>query len=170
MVRIVDGDIVPDDDPRARPAPADASRVQLRPATTSLFDWNAPIVRTCPPGRGEARWFGLPDVQVYGCRVRTPHVLAVALATYVFSWRGLVLGLAVLYAHLLQRRGPTATTTSTSPGIAQAVRDYWERPPPGRATTSRTRAPSVGASEPRTSGTSEASTRAFSGRARRLDE
>lgn len=169
MVRIVDGDIVPDDDPRVQQRPADASRVQLRPATTSLFDWNAPIVRTCPPGRGEATWFGLPDVQIYGCRVRTPHVLATALATYVWSWRGLVLSLVVLYAHLLHRHASTAAT-STSPGYARAVRDYWTRPPPGRATTSRARAPSVGASEPRMSGTSEASTRAFSGRARRLDE
>lgn len=127
-------------------------------------------MRTCPPSHGEAAWFGLPDLQVYGCRVRTPHVLALLVATYLWGWRGLLLGLLVLYLHLIQRHA-SVSSPSTSPGVVDAVRQYWQRPSNARATSEGPGAPAmasrnrdVGASRPSRQGNGP-----FTGRAYRLD-
>ncbi|KAF6266690.1 hypothetical protein COO60DRAFT_1473124 [Scenedesmus sp. NREL 46B-D3] len=117
MVRIIDGEIVQDNDPRlqARQRPS-ASRPQQgqqqhgftnftvgRPqmaaqqaAPAGGLDWSAPPFKAIPNEYGSM----LPDVELYGLRVPGVGLVAVAALGMFFGWRGLLGGLIFGYLYL----------------------------------------------------------------------
>lgn len=102
MVRIVDGEIVQDDDPRlqrpqqgqrapAATGPAAAPPQAATGAAAGLFDFSAPPLRVVPDADGTGLG-GLPSLVVFGAVLRPQHLLMVAAAAMFLGWRGLMVG------------------------------------------------------------------------------
>ncbi|KAF8072917.1 larB [Scenedesmus sp. PABB004] len=123
MVRIIDGEIVADDDPRvqARAQPQRRPPAQQPPAQFAAarnggagpapgggapvgrLDWSAPPLQLVPSAAGSSM---LPDaVVVYGLRVPTMGLLAVAAAGLFFGWRGVLGGAIFGYLYLTYGAG-----------------------------------------------------------------
>ncbi|KAL4458538.1 hypothetical protein ABPG75_013403 [Micractinium tetrahymenae] len=106
MVRIIDGEIVPDDDPRLRGGPArrpggaagavaggsgSSAPAPQSHNRRSVFDWNAPPLRVVPDADGTSLG-GLPGLMVFGARVPAQHLLMLAGLLLIFGWKGALAG------------------------------------------------------------------------------
>eukprot|EP00898_Chlorokybus_atmophyticus_P005260 jgi/Chlat1/5735/Chrsp38S05567 len=118
MVRIINGEIVPDDDPRAIAArsrtqatastsyatPLASSSTNTRTTTaggqapqapqpqtgiSGAFDWNAPPLKLVHQPPGTAL-LNLPDAAIFGLQVPAKYYCAVIAAVVFLGWRGLL--------------------------------------------------------------------------------
>ncbi|KAL4426526.1 hypothetical protein ABPG77_008384 [Micractinium sp. CCAP 211/92] len=145
MVRIVDGEILQDDDPRLaggparRPAAAaGASRgnigntsgppSQLR---RSVFDWNAPPLRVVPDTDGTSLG-GLPGLRVFGALVPAQQLLMLAGLLLIFGWKGAVAG-GLLWCWVQQQQLAGAGGEAAQPAAGgnqqarlAAAQDYFQ--------------------------------------------
>lgn len=107
MVKIIDGEIVADDDPRVTgravgPAGGGATAAPPRqqggpgpapgPAAQggSVFNFSAPVL-SMVPGDGQGIG-GIPNFRLFGALVRAEHALALAAAAVFVGIRGVVVG------------------------------------------------------------------------------
>ncbi|WIA29119.1 hypothetical protein OEZ86_011630 [Tetradesmus obliquus] len=126
MVRIIDGEIVQDDDPRlqarqrpsaSRPLPVEQQHAGFtqfsargpppasqQAAPVGGFDWSAPPFKAIPNEFGSM----LPDVEIYGLKVPGVGLVAVAALGMFFGWRGLLGGLIFGYLYLTYGQGAAA--------------------------------------------------------------
>lgn len=123
MVKILNGEIVQDDDPRlqqhhARPAAASRPSAgrQGRPTAaaggfSSGFDFSAPAVKLVPRGSG-----GIPDVELFALRVPGVGLLGVAAAGAFFGLRGLLAAAVLGYLYVRTGGGGAAAGTPTAAG------------------------------------------------------
>ncbi|PRW59609.1 hypothetical protein C2E21_1571 [Chlorella sorokiniana] len=122
MVKIIDGEIIPDDDPRvtgaaprrppaaspSRPAPARPGGAPAAPRPQpSLFDWSAPALRLAPneDGQGIA---GLPDLRIFGALMRSTHAALLAAAVLLFGAKGLLGGALLWYLYASNQQAQQA--------------------------------------------------------------
>eukprot|EP00873_Tetraselmis_striata_P020674 jgi/Tetstr1/440938/TSEL_029207.t1 len=123
MVRIVNGEVLQDDDPRLRQhqqqqqsgvtqAPGGAPP----PVARNMFDWSAPPLALATDPAGSA-FLGLPDVVVYGLCIKAMHYCALAVACLALGWRGFFGGglLLVLMYHS-QANAPPPPPPAGPPG------------------------------------------------------
>ncbi|KAL4859302.1 Microsomal glutathione S-transferase 3 [Chlorella vulgaris] len=99
MVRIIDGEIVQDDDPRvtgqaAAPPPARQGPPLAQPPPPSAarrggFDFSAPPLRVVPDDSG-SNIANLPNLVVFGRTIHPQHVLMLIAACVFFGVKGLV--------------------------------------------------------------------------------
>eukprot|EP00887_Chlorella_sp_A99_P006360 scaffold3.g6360.t1 len=131
MVRIIDGEVVQDDDPRLRqkatpppPPAASSSRAPPAPAAggAGVFDWDAPPFRLAPDPPEEAIG-GLSGIDLFGAHMRAAHAVAILAAGVFLGLKGLLIGGAcwVLYKHSqVQGRAAAAAQGRQATAAAQA--------------------------------------------------
>lgn len=176
MVRIIDGEIVQDDDPRlhqsgrsgaaASPGPGYGGYHERneRAGSTqgqSVFDWNAPFLRFVPSAASQGG-IGLPDVEFFGFRVSS--VLLISLAVFMLvGWKA-VLIMAILYFiwRTHQHRHQAAFSGGAAGGVGNFMQRYMQMPPPARGGIDR------GVRQP--GGGSAAGGSSFTGRAFKLND
>ncbi|PSC71294.1 chromodomain-helicase-DNA-binding 1 [Micractinium conductrix] len=140
MVRIIDGEIMADDDPRvaaasagsggggaAGPRPAQGGGAAPRPDAARLLDFDAPVLRLAPDdGTGLA---GMPALLLWGMRVPPQHLLLLLGAGLMFGWRGGVFAV-LLYMWWRASSAGAAAGTAQQPPTQQrmaAAQDYFSR-------------------------------------------
>ncbi|KAI3435899.1 hypothetical protein D9Q98_001957 [Chlorella vulgaris] len=109
MVRIIDGEIVQDDDPRvtghaAAPPPARQGPPLAQPppptaARRGGFDFSAPPLRLVPDDSG-SNIANLPNLVVFGRTIHPQHVLMLVAACAFFGLKGLVVGGILFYVYI----------------------------------------------------------------------
>mmetsp|Transcript_25539 Transcript_25539/g.35216 ORF Transcript_25539/g.35216 Transcript_25539/m.35216 type:complete len:215 (-) Transcript_25539:121-765(-) len=126
MVLIIDGELVPDSDPRAqarrRPhqdtqrsggvgtggggsasysSPPQSAPIRSTPGQRGVIATRAVFDFTQPilrmiPAEPGTALVGLPDAEVYGLRIQAKYIAIVLVATFFMGWRGLLVGMLVL--------------------------------------------------------------------------
>eukprot|EP00191_Tetraselmis_sp_GSL018_P022578 CAMPEP_0177622356 /NCGR_PEP_ID=MMETSP0419_2-20121207/28196_1 /TAXON_ID=582737 /ORGANISM="Tetraselmis sp., Strain GSL018" /LENGTH=192 /DNA_ID=CAMNT_0019122577 /DNA_START=59 /DNA_END=637 /DNA_ORIENTATION=+ len=158
MVRVVDGEIVQDDDPRLQSGRGNQDNVSTvqsqRNQNASLapqrFNLSAPAFRILPT-TSAGSFMGLPPVEVFGVQVEALHYCLLAATTAFLGIRGFLGGgclLAIMYMN--RQQGPAAATpegtrvrlrppgggsgqqAGSGGGLGDAMRRYATQPPPGR--------------------------------------
>ena len=136
MVKIIGGEVVQDDDPRlrapSRPAPeAGPSARRRQPAGGPPA-----AVRAVPAPPGTA-FLNLPDLEVYGRRVRSLHLALAAGSAVVFGPRALLVVALLWMISAGGDRPPgdrppagRAAAGATRAEVQDFVANYMSRPPP----------------------------------------
>lgn len=111
MVKILGGEIVPDDDPRLSQSSGqdqlrgDVDTGRTSQASSSTFDWSAPPVRV-QYEEGGTGMAGLPGLVVFGAPVSPNHCLMLAAAAVFFGLRGVCVGAILWYVWIRNRGAP----------------------------------------------------------------
>lgn len=143
MVKILNGEIVQDNDPRlsaTKRQPSNASFSQAstssgpapRPelANRSAFDFTTPPIQLT--NVSPESFMGMPDVLVFGAPVKMLHLCALAAATVFAGWRAALAGGLLLYIYTASQTTPPPSRTaqphsqahySSHSGSAQGVAD-----------------------------------------------
>lgn len=132
MVKIIDGEIVADDDPRvlqrtgqatqptrqgyaqgATPAGSSHATNDVRagaghPVANAGFNLNAPPFRVLDDPVEQRGVGGLPSVEIFGFKVTSTMYIAMAGAFYMFGWKGLLAAGVLSYIYQANNANPPA--------------------------------------------------------------
>ncbi|CAD7699671.1 unnamed protein product [Ostreobium quekettii] len=146
MVRIIDGEIVQDDDPRLRGfrRPADSATQGGESTTADARRPRGGPGRPSPGWDGASQRGGQPpgrqgpfaDIELFGHRISAMLLLGITVGFMLFGWRSLLLG-AFLYFVMKNNRArqPPAQQRTGPPAVEQFMQQYMQEQPPRRGDT-----------------------------------
>ncbi|KAG2495567.1 hypothetical protein HYH03_006167 [Edaphochlamys debaryana] len=151
MVKILNGEIVADDDPRLRQPPppppsaaAPRQHQQVPPGAAGGpppagqgqaggigFSLSAPPFRTVEPLPGSQPLLNLPDVEVFGVRITPYAILCCAGLGIMLGTRGVLIALVLYYVYLANRNSQAAVgVNEQGPGAMDYLQRYLNGPQP----------------------------------------